>query len=191
MERKGILLLIFFLVSVTAHERILAQEPVDYAPKMLGKEIRQVFSIEDPVVAEIDTGMAGPEMGKYFLLTDGKTATGYVYIGRIYSCRAGGCDLLTPDQASNNSEYFDYFILFNPSGSIASVRVYNYHATHGQEVTAKSWLRKFQGYDAGYELSGKQSIDAIAGATVSSAGIISDVQIRTKYLRSLIRTGKL
>ncbi|NJM14384.1 MAG: hypothetical protein HC896_02520 [Bacteroidales bacterium] len=38
-------------------------------------------------------------------------------MGRVNSCRAGGCSAPTNDAPAADSEYFDYFILFDSSGS--------------------------------------------------------------------------
>jgi len=64
--------------------------------------------------------------------------------------------------------------------------VYNYQATHGQEVTNKGWLKQFQGYDGSRSLTVGKSIDAISGATVSVLGITNDVQEKTRLLKQII-----
>jgi len=67
------------------------------------------------------------------------------------------------------------------------VRVFNYQATHGQEVSAKGWLRQFDGYDGSTVLKVGKDIDAISGATISVYGITRDVQERTRLLARIIR----
>ena len=35
------------------------------------------------------------------------------YVGRVYSCRAGGCSIQMLNDPEGEYEYFDYFILFD------------------------------------------------------------------------------
>jgi Na+-translocating ferredoxin:NAD+ oxidoreductase RnfG subunit len=84
------------------------------------------------------------------------------------------------------SEYFDYFMIFDTIPKIKSVKVFNYAATHGQEVTAKGWLKQFIGYSGDSKLTVGKNVDAISGATVSVAGIVTDIEIKTSLLQSLV-----
>ncbi|MCF8392078.1 MAG: FMN-binding protein, partial [Bacteroidales bacterium] len=81
------------------------------------------------------------------------------------------------------SEYFDYFILFDAAKTVELVRVFNYQASHGQEVTAPGWLRQFVGYGGQEGLVVGREIDAISGATISADGITMDLQKRCRDIR--------
>ncbi len=83
-------------------------------------------------------------------------------------------------------EYFDYLIVFDSGLSVQQVKIYNYQATHGQEVTNKGWLKQFQGYNGSRPLTVGKSIDAISGATVSVSEITSDIQEKTQLLKKLV-----
>jgi len=82
-------------------------------------------------------------------------------------------------------EFFDYLIVFDTNLSVQQVKVYNYQATHGQEVTTKGWLKQFQGYDGSRSLTVGKSIDAISGATVSVYEITNDIQEKTRLLKQI------
>jgi Na+-translocating ferredoxin:NAD+ oxidoreductase RnfG subunit len=63
------------------------------------------------------------------------------------------------------------------------VRVFNYAATHGQEVAIRKWLDQFSGYDGGKPLRVGKEIDAISGATISVYAIVADVSEKIMLLR--------
>jgi Na+-translocating ferredoxin:NAD+ oxidoreductase RnfG subunit len=70
---------------------------------------------------------------------------------------------------------------------VQQVRIYNYQATHGQEITSKNWLRQFKNYTGEKELMAGKNIDAISGATISVDAIISDIEFITGALLSICR----
>jgi Na+-translocating ferredoxin:NAD+ oxidoreductase RnfG subunit len=105
----------------------------------------------------------------------------------VNSCRAGGCsNPALPASGLETSEYFDYFVVFDGNLSIQQVKVYNYQATHGQEVTNKGWLKQFQGYNGERQLNVGKNIDAISGATVSVYAITNDIQEKTQLLKKIV-----
>ena len=65
------------------------------------------------------------------------------------------------------------------------VRVFNYAATHGQEVSVKRWLDQFAGHDGAEPLRVGKEIDAISGATISVYALVADVQEKTIILKKL------
>jgi hypothetical protein len=109
---------------------------------------------------------------------------GWAYTRRVLSCRNGGCDGSNSTVEMNVShEYFDYYALLNPKFSILEIKVYNYAATHGQEICSKAWLRQFTGYNGSKQLRYGKDIDAISGATISGIALTEDVGIAVKTLR--------
>ncbi len=130
--------------------------------------------------------------GKFFIVGDhvSPNSSKYVYIGRVNSCRAGGCSVNDHRSSDQTSEYFDYFILFDASCIVRQVRVYNYQATHGQEITASSWLKQFIGYGSENAMNTGKKIDAISGATISVTAITYDIQDKTSMLKQIVqKTG--
>ena len=120
--------------------------------------------------------------GKFFEIQSDVSQYKYIYTGRVNSCRAGGCSVSGNTPEDGQSEYFDYFILFDIEKTVQLVKVYNYQASHGQEITAKGWLKQFQGHDGSKSLQVDKNIDAISGATISVYAITHDVEVRTAML---------
>ena len=174
----------------------LSQPDVDYSHKSLFKEIEKVWGIDNPSMKEIvipDSILRKYDIQGKFFLIDGNhnpDQQNYIYIGRVNSCRAGGCSISHEANVDSNSEYFDYFILFNKSKTVQRVKVFNYQATHGQEVSASGWLKQFIGFDGKKSLTVGKDIDAISGATISVYGITLDVQDKTSLIQQLVRIGE-
>jgi len=63
-----------------------------------------------------------------------------------------------------------------------NVKVFNYQATHGHEITAKGWLKQFIGYTAKGNLNVGKTVDSISGATISVNGITSNIRMVTAVL---------
>lgn len=163
----------------------------NFDDKTLRKELHKLSGIENPDWKEIavpeSLQAANPFQGKFLALMNQNTALKkYVYVGRVNSCRQGGCS--NPDETLNiqTPEYFDYLIVFDSELAIQQVKVYNYQATHGQEVTNKGWLKQFLGYDGKRSLTVGKSIDAISGATVSVYGIVNDIQDKTRLINQIL-----
>ncbi len=172
-----------FLITST----IFPPKGLDFEDKTLKKEIQKIGGTETPEWKEIPFPDANSVQGKFFTISDSNKLKKYIYVGRVNSCRAGGCS--NPAQSTiglETSEYFDYFVIFDASLSVQQVKVYNYQATHGQEVTNKGWLKQFQGYDGNRQLNVGKNIDAISGATVSVQGITNDIQEKTRLLKKIV-----
>lgn len=107
---------------------------------------------------------------------------GWAYTRRVFSCRAGGCDQHPDPAASISREYFDYYAILDKQYSILEMKVYNYAATHGQEICSKAWLRQFKGYNGSKPLRYGKDIDGISGATISGRAITEDVEAGIKIL---------
>lgn len=124
--------------------------------------------------------------GKYFKFKseDSQEMILYLYVGRVNSCRAGGCSA-PGNNAESNFEYFDYFILFDSDYTVRLVKVFNYQASKGQEITIKGWLKQFEGYNGTGNLTVGKQIDGISGATISVYAITDDIQAKTKLLQQI------
>jgi len=66
------------------------------------------------------------------------------------------------------------------------VKIYNYQASYGQEVTSSNWLKQFKNYTGKEELIVGRNIDAISGATISVDVAAFDIELRTNMLRKII-----
>ncbi len=178
------------LIGVICMGSVLAQSPIDYQPRLLLKTLKKVGIADVSVIEEItlsnSAALSAPIQGKYFKLPSGKMSPyAYLYVGRVNSCRAGNCSIPSTGSHNNQAEYFDYYMLFDAQKTVQDVRVFNYQATHGHEVTAKGWLKQFIGHDGAETLQVNSNIDAISGATISANAITSDIENKTKALKKL------
>ena len=143
----------------------------------------QEFAVPDTLYHDILL-----DKGKIFNVYSNGQSMGYTYVGRIYSCRSGGCGIEPGEQIvsiDEDYEYFDYFIIFDEALSVEKIRVYNYQATHGHEVGGKGWLKQFVGYKGKEKLEYGKNIDSISGATISANAITYNVQESCQLLVTL------
>jgi hypothetical protein len=160
-------------------------------PKMLITEINRQWKISNPEFEAIPYYDAYTQpMGAMYNIKQNNTMVGKVYIGRINSCRQGGCSVNNGPNPKKNSEYFDAFILYNNNNSIALVRIYNYAASHGYGVCNKGWLKQFIGFDATKNLVAGKDIDTISGATISVNALTNEVNYITGLLNPTSRDNK-
>jgi hypothetical protein len=187
--------LILISLFVLGGNFVVAQD-IDFNPKILQRDLQKIWKADEVSLVEIEI----PDSiyndilldnGKiYETFTEDKRA-GFVYVGRIYSCRAGGCGMDSEDNVvsvNDDYEYFDYYALFNDELSVLKVRVYNYQATHGHEVGGSGWLRQFVGYSGREKLEYGKNIDSISGATISANAITYNIQEACQYLVLLRNT---
>ncbi len=191
MDLKNILSYIILFLFVLSSESLQSQNEINFNPKSLFKEIQKFNSNKSVIINEIIIPDSIVEkyriQGKYFLISDINNVSQikYVYIGRVNSCRTGGCSISNEISADLSYEFFDYFILYDSKMTVKLTKVFSYKATHGQEITAKGWLKQFVGYNGSKELQVGKNIDAISGATISVYGITADIEIKTSILKQL------
>lgn len=158
-----------------------------HQPKALIKEVLKlgVHNVDSALtVIQLKDSTANCDRGSFYRISTQKSSL-YYYVGRVNSCRVGGCSV---EMGTNEDyEYFDYFIIFNEEGEVDLVRVFNYQATHGQEITIKGWLKQFIGYNGASDLIVGSNVDHIAGATISTNAISVDVEYRTRLLKEELK----
>ncbi|MBP8851324.1 MAG: FMN-binding protein, partial [Breznakibacter sp.] len=102
-----------------------------HQPKALIKEVLKlgVHNVDSALtVIQLKDSTANCDRGSFYRISTQKSSL-YYYVGRVNSCRVGGCSV---EMGPNvDYEYFDYFIIFNEDGEVDLVRVFNYQATHG------------------------------------------------------------
>lgn len=155
---------------------------LDFEPKLLVREIKKISGCDNPISQEYMVYNGG----KFYKYSNANPVW-YSYLGRVYTCRSEGCKGDNNLNSSSSSEYFDYFIIFDSNARILSVQVYNYAATHGQEITLKSWLNQFVGYNGSLKLTVGKEIDGISGATTSVNCITNDIVDKTVKLNSALK----
>jgi len=178
----------FLLVINTC---LMCQVSINFTPKSLRIELKKAVGVE----VELKEITLSPEiartlhLGKFYSV-NGNTnilPVKYVYVGRVNTCRAGGCTIKHDDKHESESEFFDYFIFFDATATVQLVKIHNYEATHGQEVTSNNWLKQFKNYNGKEELVVGKNIDAISGATISVDATAFDIELRTNMLRKMIQ----
>lgn len=157
-------------------------------PEALAREINSICRPSAYSITELGAGGQVDTQGSFLLIVCNaqNPERQYAYSGRVNSCRAGGCSSGGVDGGADAFEYFDYFIIFDASISVLNVKVFNYQASHGQEITARGWLKQFRGYDGSRLMEVGKQIDAISGATISVNAITDDIKLRTKQLKALL-----
>lgn len=164
---------------------LFGQTTIDYNHKSIAKEIKRTFNIEDfdhsTFLSEDELKTSGLN-GSCYTLMNQNNVYGYAYIGRVNSCRAGGCSISNSNTISEGAEYFDYLVVYDTMGVVKKVKVFNYQATHGQEVCSKGWLKQFTGYESNNELRVGKEVDAISGATISVYSITANINSISKII---------
>ncbi len=182
---------VFTLVTLLLSISVWGNGDIDYGHKAIQKTLVKTCQLLNPSLSEMvfaDDSMP-QTVGKFFEVKHTNTDQEklFLYIGRVNSCRAGGCSMSNNAPQQGDSEYFDYMVLFNDQCEVTLVKVFNYQASHGHEVTAKGWLKQFIGYHTeGEELEVGRNIDSISGATISVNGITNDIQAKTQVLKSYL-----
>lgn len=167
------------------------QNEIEYQNKRLNNSLKKNnisgYSLLKEMSVACNSGKYSEVNGRFYSVSDNvkNSEVKYVFVGRVNSCRAGGCSISGNTPANIESEYFDYFIFFDSDKTVKLVEVYNYEATHGYEITAKGWLKQFTGFSGNDTLEVNKNIDGISGATISVFAITDDVQQKTKLLKSI------
>lgn len=178
-----ILMLLFILISLAFGKT--SESSIDYNPRSLHNNFKKITGCENYHMEELaiqNPDSYGSMDGKFFRISCNSGNKYFVYIGRVNSCRASGC---TIDRPVGEFEFFDYYTIYDSTYQVVEVRVHNYEASHGQEITARGWLKQFIGYQAGNYLEVGKNVDAISGATISVNGIVEDVKDKTNMLLNL------
>ncbi len=157
-------------------------------PKPVVRTLNSIFG-KDNVELQEKNLYGKPLSGDKFYAVytaDSPRPAGYLHVGNVKTCRAGGCSLPSNSNTDFDGEYFDYLIIFNASAEVEVVRVFNYQASYGHEIAARGWLKQFEGFSGEQPLEAGKNIDAISGATVSVHAITGDVKLKTKMLEKII-----
>lgn len=184
---------LLFLSTMLLAFGLTALQTMDFYPPSLQKELQVEFQTEfqrrDSTTTRLkelvlsDIAQSQVPMGKFYTVSNANSSQ-FVYIGRVNACRAGGCtDPSLAEMSDEAYEYFDYFICYDSAYTVQEVKVYNYQATHGQEITSKNWLKQFRKYDGTHKLVTGKNIDGISGATISVEAIVYDIEQKTNILK--------
>lgn len=178
------LISLFFLCN------LFAGDDVNYTQKSIKKEVSKIYTknhSESKKILNLDPLIFDEKInGKYFTVNNSEDIYGYIYIGRVNSCRINGCSIDQADTGVDLYEFFDYLITYDTNAVVLSVKVLNYQATHGHEIGSRSWLKQFKGYNGQESFNVGTDVDAISGATISVYGITRDIVSKTSILHKYI-----
>jgi len=178
-----ILIASFFFISSDT------KDAINYSHKSINKAIKAELNYRQAQLIEhkVNDSIFFLPSGKYFYVKTKELdkTLGFTYVGRLACCKAGGCDNPSSINSSSNApaEYLDYFILYDSTFTVKHVGIFNYQATYGYGVTAKSWLKQFNNLSSKSENINNFKVDAISGATVSVNAITQDVLFHTKNIK--------
>ena len=166
-----------FLCWVILVGLIVPDNKVDVPIKKINKAIEKVWKVEEfeLIDDELNNEQNCFENGCWMRVKSSGKDLGMVYIGRVNSCRSGGCSV-EMDPESMAFEFFDYFLVADALGEVLWVKVYNYQATQGHEVMSRGWLNQFKGLTTKEKVVFGEDIESISGATVSASAITQDIQ---------------
>ncbi|WP_167963103.1 FMN-binding protein [Saonia flava] len=143
-------ILLFSFVKVQFPPRL--QKKVDSA-------IKTTYAIEaynlDPIkVSDRINRDTKAELGgdNLFKVHSAKEFVGYIYVG----------------EAPSMKKVFDYVILFNPDLTIKKSKVLIYREDYGLQIGSQRWLKQFIGLSIMDSVVYEETIDGIAGATISA-----------------------
>ncbi len=175
---------LFLLLSTLT---CFSQDDIDYQSRRLTSALKKsgISGFSQLVEMGISQINSFEIKGKFYRVKDNSETSEvkYVFVGRVNSCRSGGCSTSERKPEIADSEYFDYLMFFDSSKKVILVDVFNYQATHGYEITAKGWLKQFIGFTGKDSLLVNKNIDGISGATISVYAITADIQEKTRLLR--------
>src|SRR6056297_2423776 len=114
---------LIFIVLIFTSFGIRGQEKSENLPRRVSKSVEKTFGKEsyklESLTANPTEDFASTYEGNFYRLKqNGEDETaGFLHIGRVKTCRTGGCGAPGTGTEQNSSEYFDYAILFDTSAS--------------------------------------------------------------------------
>jgi hypothetical protein len=171
---KNLLLVITLMLTWFVHSSFFGNDGLVFPDKKVNKAINKIWKDKNIDIQgyKMNQTFGG---GEYFLLKDKSDTLGFLYVGRVNSCRQGGCAINNSDE-DLPFEFFDYFLITDKNAKIEKIKIFNYQATHGHEVMSNGWLRQFKGFGGEKKLKYGKDIEAISGATISAKAMNLDVQ---------------
>ncbi len=183
---KHSIIIVFLLICATTFGQVTLND----LPKPVARVLNNHYKKQEVVIKEVEAVKPGTQSYRFYAIYTGNPSVpeGYLHLGKVNTCRAGGCSGPENPAASDlNGEYFDYLIIFNRALAVETIQIFNYQASYGHEIASRGWLKQFQGFSGEKSLEPGKDIDIISGATVSVHAITEDVQWKTKLLQQMIQ----
>ncbi len=178
---------LFALLILVLINEPINELPINYQNRWLEKELIKCWNVNLSSMEEIpNLSIQLVHPGKIFKVTNQDSLIGYVYVGRVNSCRQGGCsNIFETDKDASNFEFFDMYIIYDMNKTVQSIKIYDYQATHGQEICSKNWLKQFLNYENEPYFEVGKNIDSISGATISVYALTNEVNYINQLLKDL------
>lgn len=186
---KNVIKILTICLLVVIIQGFTIDGDIDIPYSKINKSIKKCQISGTPEVTDTSIYPEISDRVRLFTIVNGNDISGYVYVNRINSCRADGCEAHSPFEG-DSFEYFDYYVITDVEGSVLYVKIYNYQATHGHQVMSKGWLRQFIGFNGSQPLEYGQNIQAISGATISAKAITTDIQRAESLIKSVALNTK-
>ncbi len=183
---KYLSLVVLIFIFTTSFGQVTS----DDLPKPVVKELNSLYKKQEVTLKAVNQDAPESSSDRFYtiLTDDSPEPKGYLHIGKVNTCRAGGCSAPGENSsADSKSEYFDYLIIFNTALAVETIKVFNYQASYGHEIASRGWLKQFQGFKGEKSLEPGKDIDVISGATVSVYAITADLEWKTKQLQEMIQ----
>ena len=178
--KRIIILFILFVPLWILQSAFVVNDDISFPHRKIHRTIKKILKLESVEIIQFDD-IVQPITGSFYYLKSKNVLQAYLYVGRVNSCRSGGC-AINQNDINLSYEFFDYFIITDTIASIKKVQIFNYQATQGHEVMSHGWLRQFVGYDGGQKLRYGHETEAISWATVSAKALNIDLQSVIKLL---------
>lgn len=188
MLLKFILFIILFIPGINfSNVEISFPNNVE---KRIHKKLNKFFddSEYEKNVLHIHDSITSKTNSYFYELTSKKDDEKAIMIITIANaCRIGGCDVEHED--GDEFEQFYLYSIYNNNGELLDIKILDYQAEHGYEVTSKWWLKQFK-KSWGEHFEYNKNVDGISGATVSVKSMIREMNnlqeiLRTQVLSSL------
>jgi hypothetical protein len=172
LRSSTIIIIHFFLWLISSS--FVSDNSINIPIKKIEKSIEKIWNTDNHKIIELQKNSCLVN-GKLFKIESSDIKIGFVYIGRVFSCRHGGCSVNSSDE-NLSFEYFDYYMLLDTDNQVVWTKVFNYQASYGHEIMSRGWLNQFNGIKQGDSLEFGRDIEAISGATISASAITDDIQ---------------
>lgn len=131
----------------------------------------ETYSLDSIKVTDKINKNTAAELGgdNLFKVLTGSEFVGYIYVG----------------EAASMKKVFDYVILFNPDLTIKKSKVLIYREDYGLQIGSQRWLKQFIGLSIMDTVIYGETIDGIAGATISASSMTRATDEVLKTLKTL------
>ena len=146
----------------------------NYLQKKIDRQIRKTFKIKSFSTSITPKNSNVQNFDHFMIYNEMDSLIGQGIIQLNMGCKIDGCE---SQDAFDPNEMYDSFYsstIYDLGGTILNVKILEYSAEFGYEITARSWLKQFVGLKGG-ELKMGNEIDAISGATISVNALINAV----------------